>query len=184
VRDQRANVRFLAATHRDLTQEVAAGRFRRDLLFRLDVGRLDVPPLRARAQDVAPLARYFLELLAKRLRRQAPLASPALIECLEAYAWPGNVRELRNVIERLLILSDGSPLTPSVLPPEFVQIPTESAPAVDERALTLAQVELRHIELVLASCSGNKTRAAELLGISRLTLRQRLKGAGVADADR
>jgi DNA-binding NtrC family response regulator len=183
VRDQVANVRFVAATHRDLAQEVAAGRFRQDLLFRLDVGRLDVPPLRSRPQDIAPLVQHFLELLGKRLRRQPPPVAAALLRRLESYPWPGNVRELRNIVERLLILSDGSPLAPEALPPEFGPEPGAAA-VVEEGALTLAEVELRHIRRVMARCHGNKTKAAELLGISRLTLRQRLKDAGGGDDDR
>jgi DNA-binding NtrC family response regulator len=184
VRDQPANVRFIAATHRDLLQEVAAGRFRQDLLFRLDVGRLELPPLRARPEDVVPLAQHFLELFARRMRRAVPGLDPALARRLEAYPWPGNVRELRNVMERLLILSDGSDLTSDRLPLEFAPTPAGPANAGDEAMLSLAQVELRHIQRVLAHCEGNKTRAAEVLGISRLTLRQRLKDAGLADAAR
>jgi two-component system, NtrC family, response regulator AtoC len=184
VRDQPANVRFIAATHRDLAQEVAAGRFRQDLLFRLDVGRLEVPPLRARHEDVMPLAQHFLELFARRMRRPVPAVDPALVRRLEAYAWPGNVRELRNVMERLLILSNGSDLTTDKLPREFAAAAPAPMPARNEAALTLAEVELRHIQRVLAHCDGNKTRAAEVLGISRLTLRQRLKDAGLADDTR
>jgi DNA-binding NtrC family response regulator len=183
-REQMANVRFLAATHRDLDQEVANGRFRQDLLFRLDVCRLAVPSLRSRSADVAPLVRHFLGVIGKRLRREAPEVSHALLGRLNAYAWPGNVRELRNVVERMLILSDGSPLMPQALPREFDKGDTDAAGTPDEATLTLAQVELRHIRLVLASCAGNKTRAAEVLGISRLTLRQRLKEAGLLDDER
>lgn len=181
VRDQAANVRFLAVTHRDLEQEVAAGRFRQDLLFRLAVGRLEIPPLRSRAQDVTPLVHHFLDVIGKRLRRPAVQVSTALLRRLEAYGWPGNVRELRNIVERLLILSDAHSIAPDALPPEFARAAPERASAADEASLSLNEVELRHIQRVLARCHGNKTRAAEMLGISRLTLRQRLKDAGVAD---
>lgn len=183
VRDQVANVRFVAATHRDLDKEVAEGRFRQDLLFRLDVGRLELPPLRSRPQDVAPLVRHFLALLGKRLRRAVPPPSPELLKRLESYAWPGNVRELRNIVERMLILSRGSTLAMEALPREVASA-AGTGPAVDEGSLTLAQVELRHIQRVLALCNNNKTRAAEVLGISRLTLRQRLKDAGLTDDER
>lgn len=162
---------------------MAEGRFRQDLLFRLDVGRLELPPLRTRPQDVAPLVRHFLGLLGKRLRREVPPPSPELIKRLESYAWPGNVRELRNIVERMLILSHGSTLATEALPRE-VATAGATAAAVDEGSLTLAQVELRHIQRVLALCNNNKTRAAEVLGISRLTLRQRLKDAGVTDDER
>lgn len=182
VRDQVCNVRFLAATHRDLAQEVAAGRFRQDLLFRLDVGRLELPPLRSRPQDVAPLARHFLDILGKRMRREPPPISRELLTRLESYSWPGNVRELRNIVERLLIISPDSLHLPDGLLGEVNS--AAGAPAVDEANFTLAQVELRHIRRVLALHNNNKTRAAEVLGISRLTLRQRLKDAGIPDADR
>lgn len=182
VRDQLANVRFVAVTHRDLSQQVRAGHFRADLMFRLDVARLEVPPLRARAQDVAPLVDHFMEGLGRRLRRTPPPVTPALLRRLEAYAWPGNVRELRNLVERLLIVSDGTPVDPSALPSEFAR--GNESPAPVEEALTLQQIELRHIRRVLDHCQGNKTRAAEVLGISRLTLRQRLRDAGLADEDR
>lgn len=183
VRDQVANVRFVAATHCDLDKEVAEGRFRQDLLFRLDVGRLELPPLRSRPQDVAPLVRHFLGLLGKRLRREVPPPSTELIKRLESYSWPGNVRELRNIVERMLILSRGATLAMEALPREVTSA-AGTAPAADEGSLTLAQVELRHIQRVLALCNNNKTRAAEVLGISRLTLRQRLKDAGLTDDER
>ncbi len=184
VHDQVADVRFLAATQSDLAQEVAAGRFRQDLLSRLDVGRLEVPTLRSRPQDVAPLAQHFLTLLSKRLRREAQPLSPTLLKRLEAYPWPGNVRELRNIVERLLILSGGAPMMHEALPREFTSAADMGAPVQDEDTLTLGQVELRHLQRVLARCKGNKTRAAKVLGISRLTLRQRLKDAGLPDEDR
>jgi DNA-binding NtrC family response regulator len=183
VRDQQASVRFVAATHHDLSNDVRGGRFRADLLFRLDVARLEVPPLRDRPQDVAPLVRHFMDQIGRRLRRAPPQVSPACLRLLEVYAWPGNVRELRNLVERLLILSDGAPVGPAALPAEF-RHDDGSPPTPAEETLTLQQVELRHIRRVLEHCRGNKTRAAEVLGISRLTLRQRLKDAGLADEDR
>jgi DNA-binding NtrC family response regulator len=183
VRDQLANVRFVAATHRDLSQEVGSGRFRADLMFRLDVARLEMPPLRARPQDVGPLVKHFMERLGRRLRRTPPQVAPEMLRRLEAHGWPGNVRELRNIVERLLIVSDGTAVGPSALPPEFAHRDGSMAAPVEE-TLTLQQVELRHIRRILEHCQGNKTRAAEVLGISRLTLRQRLKDAGLADDDR
>jgi two-component system, NtrC family, response regulator AtoC len=183
VREQLANVRFVATTHRDLGQEVQAGRLRADLKFRLDGARLSVPPLRERGPDVALLVDHFLERFGHRLRRRPPSVTPALLRCLAAYPWPGNVRELRNILERLMILSDGSALDVPALPAEFLPAPGV-APAQAEETLSLRQVELRHVRRVLAHCEGNKTRAADVLGISRLTLRQRLKDAGISDDDR
>jgi DNA-binding NtrC family response regulator len=181
--EQSANVRFIAATHRHLGQEVAAGKFRQDLFFRLDVGRLELPLLRQRPQDIAPLFQHFLALHARRMKRELPAVAPDLLERLQAYAWPGNVRELRNVVERLLILSDGSPLGPGALPREFAAGSPPAAPQ-DETLLPLAEMERRHIRRVLDHFDGNKTRAAEVLRISRLTLRQRLKNEGLPEEDR
>ncbi|MFY9461508.1 MAG: sigma-54 dependent transcriptional regulator [Aquabacterium commune] len=181
--DQGAAVRFVAATHRDLGLEVQAGRFRADLRYRLDVTRLHVPALRERPHDVAPLFVHFLQAYARRLRRALPAVSPVLLETLRAYPWPGNVRELRNLVERLLILSDGATLEPGALPVEYRLAPP-TRQAADDDELSLHELELRHIRRVLERCKGNKTRAAELLGISRLTLRQRLKDAGTVDEER
>ena len=174
VRDQPANVRFIAVTQRDLAREVEAGRFRADLMYRLDVARLSLPPLRARGADVLALAEHFVAQLGKRLRRPPVALPPAVRDALQAYAWPGNLRELRNIVERMLILSDGAMPGPESLPATVAaaQAAAEPEPA---QTLTLAEVQQRHIQRVLDQCDGNKTRAAQLLGISRLTLRQRLK---------
>jgi len=171
------DVRFVAATHRDLPGMVRLGRFREDLFYRLNVGTIELPALRERVEDIMPLARHFLEQNAKTLGFEVPTLDPAIDPFLRAYRWPGNVRELRNVIERAAILSGGKVLSLAHLPREFVGAVPEIAPASPDATgdlRPLADVEAEHIRRVLALCGGNKTRAADLLGISRLTLRNKL----------
>ena len=178
-KEMRVDVRFVAATHRNLPDMVKAGTFREDLYYRLNVGAIDVPPLRERKEDILPLARHFLA-------RTAPAAGVGTIDladsagpCLIAYEWPGNIRELRNVMERAAILCGGSLITLDHLPRELSRRSAASGavePAVPrDRIKTLAEVETDYIRTVLFHCGGNKTRAAELLGISRLTLRSKLR---------
>jgi DNA-binding NtrC family response regulator len=180
VRARKIDVRFLAATNRDLEAEVSRGGFRRDLYFRLNGMSLTIPPLRERPRDLPLLAQAFVASLA---RGPAPRLSEAALQALQAHCWPGNVRELRNAIERALVLCDGPVLLPEHLPQPvpFVQpdgeVPPEppavghDAGARDERARILA---------ALAACGGNQSRAARQLGISRKVLIARLDRYGVA----
>ena len=175
------DVRFVAATNRDLDGMVKAGSFREDLYYRLNVGSIDVPPLRARQPDILPLARHFLAEAGRMMGIHEPRLDPAAHGLLESYAWPGNVRELRNVMERALILSGGIPIEPSHLPKEITAAKTGRMPAADEDGLTvppLAEIEKRHIRRALEHCRGNKTQAAKLLGITRLTLRTKIADYG------
>ena len=166
------NVRIVAASNRSLREEVTAGRFRKDLYYRLQVVEIMLPPLREHKEDIADLVPHFMTQLAPRLGVAALNITPAEMDFLMQYDWPGNARELRNLIERSLILgslnvsalySMGQP-TASV-PSSPLQRP---APATD-----LQTLEKRHICAILDSVQGDKTRAAELLGISRRTLERR-----------
>ena len=171
------DVRFVAATHRDLPGMVRQGQFREDLFYRLNVGTIELPALRERAEDIMPLARHFLEQNARMLGFDAPALDPTIDPFLRAYRWPGNVRELRNVIERAAILSGGQLLSLVHLPREVVGAVADGLPAPAHASgdlRSLAEVEAEHIRRVVALCEGNKTRAAELLGITRLTLRNKL----------
>ena len=178
------DVRFLAATHRDLPAEVAAGRFRHDLYYRLDGVTLRIPPLRARPGAVARLALGFLDSARAR-------ATPAFLAALEAHDWPGNVRELRAVIERAVLLAAGGELTPAHLAlspraepradarPAAAPVPTPPAPAPAADAelgfLTDAErADRARVIAALEQCVGNQTRAARQLGISRTTLVNKL----------
>lgn len=164
--ERRVDVRIVAATSRSLADEVEAGRFRRDLYYRLQVFELELPPLRLHKEDIPALVEHFVRLLAPSLGA-APLAIHASeMAYLQQYHWPGNVRELRNFIERSLILGE---LNVSALygrPPGATQ-------AADARAPDLQSLERRHILDVLDSVGGDKSRAAKLLGVSRRTLERR-----------
>jgi DNA-binding NtrC family response regulator len=178
-KELRCDVRFVAATHRDLPAMVKAGRFREDLYYRLNVAAIDLPALRQRQADILPLARHFLRQAALAVDRPQLGLDPAVAPLLTAYAWPGNVRELRNVMERAAILCAGDRVQPIHLPREVSGAqPAPAEPALlrhgDGSPATLAEAELAHIRAVLDLCQGNKTRAAELLGITRMTLRSRL----------
>jgi DNA-binding NtrC family response regulator len=160
------DVRIIAATNRRLAHEVAAGRFRNDLYYRLQVVEIALPPLREHKGDIPLLAAHFIQSLAPQLGVEPIDVTPAEMDYLCQYPWPGNVRELRNLIERSLILGS---LNVSAL------YPGGTAPASSEpRATTdLHELEKRHILAVLESVDGDKTRAAQLLGISRRTLERR-----------
>jgi two-component system response regulator HydG len=185
-------VRLIAATHRDLRSLVSEGRFREDLYFRLAVLELYLPALRERDDDVPRLAQYFLERAASKLVGGSLSFSPAALDLLQRYRWPGNVRELRNVIERVAILADTTTIEPRDLPPEIqaaaasaihVAAPSETGSAsLPTRGPfpSLDQLERHHIEHALALAGGNKSRAARLLGIDRMTLYNRLKRYGTA----
>jgi DNA-binding NtrC family response regulator len=185
-REIQVDVRFVAATHRNLPEMVKTGTFREDLYYRLNVGAIEVPPLRARREDISALAREFVREAARAMGIDAPQLPDEVERLLAAHAWPGNVRELRNVLERAVILCEGGRLAAAQLPPEITHaVPAEPtfAAADDGKQATLAEAELAYIRRVLAQCAGNKTRAAEILGITRLTLRNRLKESGEPDAE-
>lgn len=177
-RDRQVDVRLVAATHRDLAEEVKKGSFREDLFFRLNVLSIRVPPLRERVEDLDLLCASFLERFSdacgKRVRKLAPEAR----DLMRRYPWPGNIRELRNTVERMVVLSDREILEASDLPPEIRAGKAGAAPAGGEGFppdLSLDEVEERHIRSVLASVQGNRSRAAEKLGIDRSTLYAKLR---------
>ncbi|MBN8477705.1 MAG: sigma-54-dependent Fis family transcriptional regulator [Burkholderiales bacterium] len=183
-KELRVDVRFVAATNRDLDAMVKSGGFREDLYYRLNVGGIDVPPLRSRITDVMPLARHFLAEAGTMMGIHDPRLDAAVFPLLEHYPWPGNIRELRNVMERALILSGGIPVAAQHLPREIASAATRREPAVDRdgiAVLPLAEIEKRHIRRALEHCRGNKTRAAKLLGITRLTLRTKVVAYGWAE---
>jgi DNA-binding NtrC family response regulator len=177
------DVRVVAATNKELDDEVKAGRFREDLYFRINVVTIRLPPLRERPSDIPLLVRHFIAKYAARERRADAGISDEAMETLRRHGWPGNVRELENVIERALALSKDGVILPSDLPPE-VSAASAAAPAglADDRP-TLAELERRYIELVLRETGGNKKRAAEILGIDRRTLYRTLERGDKADAE-
>ena len=169
----RVNVRILAATNKDLAQEVRAGRFRQDLHYRLNVINVSVPPLRQRKEDVPLLIEHFLHQF-RLPGQQAKLVSEEASAFLVDYPWPGNVRELANTIERLVILSPGPVIGPVDLPPD-VREPQQALAEVDAPDLPLIEMERRHIVKVLERTQGKKAEAARLLGIHLKTLNRKLK---------
>ena len=169
----RVNVRILAATNRDLAQEVRAGRFRQDLHYRLNVINVSVPPLRQRKEDVPLLIEHFLHQF-RLPGQQAKLVSEEASAFLVDYPWPGNVRELANTIERLVILSPGPVIGPVDLPPD-VREPQQALAEVDAPDLPLIEMERRYIAKVLERTQGKKAEAARLLGIHLKTLNRKLK---------
>jgi two-component system response regulator FlrC len=158
------DVRVIAATNQDLDAKVKAGDFREDLFYRLNAFPVKIPPLRDRPRDIGPLAQDFLERLGAEGRPSARLGEEAM-QCLKGYPWPGNVRELQNVIERAAIIADG------VIQPEHLPFHRQTAP----RPRTLAEIERQAIEDALREFGGNRTKAAERLGISLRTLQYRLR---------
>jgi len=150
------DVRLIAATNADLPGEVAAGRFRADLYYRLDVLRIHLPPLRERVEDIEPLAMMFMDQISAQLGLPPLPIRTSVLQRFETYPWPGNARELRNRVERALILG-------------AFEEPDTGGPA-EARTDDLAEVEKRHILRVLAACDGNRAEAARRLGVSRKTL--------------
>ncbi len=174
LREIQVDVRIIAATHRDLKEEVAAGRFRQDLYYRLNVFQITLPPLRQRLEDIEPIAEAFIGELNPVLGRRVHHLHPEALQLLKAYPWPGNVRELRNVIERAMILTRGEEIRPEHLPREIRQ-----AKGAEAGLLSLAEVEASHIRRVLEACHGNLKQAAEILGIARSTLYEKMRRYGI-----
>lgn len=173
----KVDVRLIAATNRSLAEEVEEGRFREDLFYRLNVVRIELPPLRARAGDVAILAERFVTDLCAEHEKPPLRLSKAAIERLAGYHWPGNVRQLHNVVESLVLFARGDEIGADDLPREIVEAPAETITV--KIGEPLDQVERRVIEQTLLSTSGNRTRAAELLGISRRTILRKIKELGL-----
>jgi two-component system response regulator HydG len=174
------DVRILAATNKDLPHEVEAGRFREDLYHRLNVMRLDVPPLNEREGDIPLLAEHFLKTFAKRNRKTLTGLTPQAMDLLQKYSWPGHVRELENVIERAVILATGEYVSERELPLALQQEREVSgqAPEVPQSG-NLEEIEKQAVLNTLEQTGGNKSQAARILGITRATLHKKLKKYGL-----
>ena len=179
----RTDVRFVAATNRDLRAAVRDGLFRLDLFYRLNVLSVTLPPLRERAGDVPALAHHFLDRFRRELKRDLRGCAPETLACLRRYAWPGNVRELENVIERAAVLADGPDITPRDLPAEIREAGLVDGMAREPTRTYHAAVEEFKRGLLastLRRTNGNRTRAARLLGLQRTYLARLIRDLGLA----
>ncbi len=179
---RKVDVRIIAATHRDLRQMAADGRFRQDLFYRLNVAPLVVPPLCERREDIPLLVRLFAERICRRYHRPLLGIGPAVLRKLEAHSWPGNVRELENVVERLIVFSPGEEADMECLPAEILA-PTltigRAAISLPPEGVSLAALEREVIAEALERTGGNQTRAAQFLHISRNVLIYRMQKHGL-----
>jgi DNA-binding NtrC family response regulator len=185
MQDISVDVRIVASTNRDLEAAVRDQSFRRDLFYRLNVIPLTIPPLRERPEDVDPLAKFFLQQLVTAMRRPVKEISREAMAMLERYSWPGNARELRNVIERAVILEEAAEILPEHLPDELQPgaraIDLDPGFSLPPAGVNIEELEKDLLRQALTRTQGNKTRAAELLCLSRDTLRYRLEKYGIVD---
>jgi DNA-binding NtrC family response regulator len=174
---RRVDVRIISATNAELNQEVAVGRFRQDLLFRLNTIEIQIPPLRERRSDIPLLATYFLDRYSQRYRKPAKSFDPAAMQSMLEYPWPGNVRELDHAVERAVLLSSGDAVRVSDL---SLKAPRESTQRLEE--LSLEEVESLLIRKAVDRYGGNISQAAEALGLSRSALYRRLQKYGIGSS--
>jgi len=175
----KVDIRIIAATNKNLVEAIKKGEFREDLYYRLRVVELEIPPLRERREDILVLCEYFLRNLRSKTCSQVEGISQEAKQLLLNYRWPGNVRELRNVIERSLVFARGREILPQDLPGELRNAASPQAENTAEAPLPLDDVEKKHIIKTLHFTQGNKLKAAEILGISRSTLYEKIKQYGI-----
>jgi len=177
----KVDVRIIAATNKNLEKETKEGRFRQDLFYRLNVVPIILPPLRERREDIPLLANHFFNFYREKNRKELQAISGKAMDLLVRYPWPGNVRELENTIERAVIIARGEVVAPVDLPPQIQALAKEKeAQELDFLpGITLAQIERALILKTLEDTGGNRSRAAEILGISRRTLQNKLKEYGI-----
>ena len=180
-RDQKVDVRLIAASNRELTKAVTDGTLREDLFYRLNVIPIHLPPLRERREDIAPLVAHFVRKIGREIGKEVKGVNPETLAILEHYHWPGNIRELENVIERAIVLGSADTLEPEALPPTLT-VPKETQDVGIEIPVggvdleeTLDRIERRYIQLALERTAGVQTRAAELLKVSFRQFRYKLQ---------
>ncbi|MEK7408346.1 MAG: sigma 54-interacting transcriptional regulator [Acidobacteriota bacterium] len=181
LKDIRVDLRFVAATNKNLREAVREGAFRQDLYFRLNVIQIIIPPLRERREDIPPLVEFFIGHYNRKFKRQIEGVSPETAQLMLGHDWPGNVRELRNAIERAMILEESALITPPSLPIAISQSeaslasPYEAATQIPDEGLSLVESERQLLARALDKTNGNQTQAARLLRITRDTLRYKMK---------
>jgi len=171
----RLDVRFVAATNRDVPDMVKRGEFRQDLWFRLNVVNLQIPPLSRRREDIPLLAYHFLKKCAARMDKRVSEIAPQMMDILKAYDFPGNVRELENIIERGVAIATGETIEAASLPDDLRELATRTFRRKDGRLPSLEEQERDYIRWVLQEAGGNQTLAAQILGIDRVSLWRKLK---------
>jgi len=172
-KSRKVNIRLIAATNRDLEQEIKNGKFREDLFYRLSVFIIQIPPLRERQEDIETLANHFIQSFSAKTNKQVKTMDENFLRALKSHPWKGNIRELKNVIERCVILVDGNKLTADLLPFDFNV-------STDPNVFDLAVIEKNHIQKVLRHTQGNKTEAARLLNIGLTTLYRKIQDYGIS----
>ncbi len=184
--DVHVDVRVISATHRQLEEAARDGRFRQDLFYRLNVLRIEIPPLRERGDDVALLAQHFIETFSREFKRAVPGMTPVTERLLKSYSWPGNVRELRNLVERAVLMADDGPLQPADFETLLRAGGAGAGSSLGQSAFTLpsAGVNLEEVEKslvvqALERAGGNQTKAATLLGLHRDQIRYRIEKFGL-----
>jgi len=181
----RVDIRLIAATNRDLSEALERGLLREDLYYRLNVFHIELPPLRERPEDIPLLATHFARKYGARMGKKIEGLSERALEILLKYSFPGNVRELENAVERAVVLAEGSYVEPADLPPALVGESVKSLPEGERDGfyaptLSLEDVERRHITRAIGAASGNLSRAARTLGVSRSTLWRKMRQYGIA----
>ncbi len=176
-RPTQVNARIIAATNRDLPAETTKGNFRPDLYYRLSVFQITLPSLRSRKEDLKLLTAFFMQYFSLKVKKTIPVLTPGFYQKLETYSWPGNIRELKNVIERVVILSNDGQANESLLPVNMQEQTVNGY--YDSPHFDLASVEKQHIKKVLKQVRGNRTEAARLLNIGVATLYRKLKEYGL-----
>ena len=171
-KSRKVNIRLIAATNRDLEQEIKNGKFREDLFYRLSVFSLNIPPLRERQEDIKVLADHFIQLFSAKTNKQVKAIDENFLKALKSHPWKGNIRELKNVIERCVILVEGNKLSADLLPFDFNL-------TSDPNVFDLAVIEKNHIQKTLRHTQGNKTEAARLLNIGLTTLYRKIQDYGI-----
>lgn len=183
-KDIKVDLRVIAATNKDLEAMVGEKRFREDLYYRLKVMVVNIPPLRERKDDIIPLTEYFIKSYSERSDGPVKMLSPECHPLLLKYQWPGNIRELKNAIERAVIVSGSGNIMPEHLPQELRREKASNSHAATPELphdMSLEELEKAHIRNVLEKAGGNKSEASRILGISRLTLRKKLKDYGLEE---
>ncbi len=175
----KADVRFIAASNRNIQEAVQSKEFRKDLYYRLNVVSLHLPPLASRKSDIPVLAQHFLQKHSKLMSRQAPSLSREVIDILKDYDFPGNIRELENIMERGIALATGDVITPEQLPDDIRELQISTFRRKDGKLPTLEEQEVEYIKRVLVETGGNKSTAAETLGIDRVSLWRKIKRYGL-----